>query len=487
MFFHIDGYLFVRSVIILHVHVTLQMDPFVKAMDAFSSLVDVPVSKLRFMFDGNPISPEQCVNDLEIEGGDVIDCVVIEKEIDREFFTLSSVYTPAFAQDPVLSDIERLEADWEVFFTVGEKLLGVSDFGKKVKDWSAKSSPVKASKFNSFLAGKVSPPTWQNRNGQQYHYPSNNLLFQVCGVASNTKKAIPSFCCILERMLISRRCDLPNYCYSNLLTTSQQYCIRACVTAGGHSSTHSTWVLDGVEGYVDVVMDVMKRASLPQMLSSGSEHTVAVPLLCNTVSPGEAYPEYWEPQSSRVELKPVDPNSEEWSSVCTLVRRTLPQVGLVSLERIQNKWLWDRYYFAKERMHEKNKGLINEKWLFHGTRQNPPERIYRSEQGFDFRFSRQGAWGLGTYFAVNASYSHGYAHVNGAVRQMILASVLTGDSYCSRPNQTLRTPPVKAYESEDGLIMDVMFDSVTGYSGNSQIFVIYDHEKAYPSYLISYA
>ena len=73
------------------------------------------------------------------------------------------------------------------------------------------------------------------------------------------------------------------------------------------------------------------------------------------------------------------------SSVCTLVRRTLPQVGLVSLERIQNKWLWDRYYFAKERMHEKNKGLINEKWLFHGTRQNPPERIYRSEQGFDFR------------------------------------------------------------------------------------------------------
>ena len=49
------------------------------------------------------------------------------------------------------------------------------------------------------------------------------------------------------------------------------------------------------------------------------------------------------------------------------------------------------------------------KLLFHGARAVPPNQIYESETGLDARFSRDGAYGQGIYFADNADYSHTYA------------------------------------------------------------------------------
>jgi len=72
-------------------------------------------------------------------------------------------------------------------------------------------------------------------------------------------------------------------------------------------------------------------------------------------------------------------------------------------------------------MSEKYRGITNEKELFHGTSSTPPEKIFRSEQGFDFRFCSRGMWGTGAYFAVNASYSNNYAYTIAARKQIILA------------------------------------------------------------------
>ena len=50
------------------------------------------------------------------------------------------------------------------------------------------------------------------------------------------------------------------------------------------------------------------------------------------------------------------------------------------------------------------------KLLFHGSGRggvNPAE-IYKSEEGLDFRFSKFGLFGQGTYFADNSAYSHTY-------------------------------------------------------------------------------
>jgi len=60
----------------------------------------------------------------------------------------------------------------------------------------------------------------------------------------------------------------------------------------------------------------------------------------------------------------------------------------------------------------KEKGLTQlVKLLFHGARAVSPEMIYASETGLDTRFSRDGAYGQGIYFADNADYSHTYAWV----------------------------------------------------------------------------
>ena len=74
---------------------------------------------------------------------------------------------------------------------------------------------------------------------------------------------------------------------------------------------------------------------------------------------------------------------------------------------------------------------LNEKYLFHGTKATDPMFIWRGEEGFDFRFSNfNSLWGLGSYFASDASYSHGFAHTyqqNGQIYyQMFVAKVLTG-------------------------------------------------------------
>jgi hypothetical protein len=104
----------------------------------------------------------------------------------------------------------------------------------------------------------------------------------------------------------------------------------------------------------------------------------------------------------------------------------------VQIERIQNKWLWEHYHQERKRLHTKNSGTINEYKLFHGTRGTAPSLVYNGEVGFDMRFSNKGMWGTGIYFAVNASYSDGYASKEGNNKQFFLALVLTGlTHYCA--------------------------------------------------------
>ena len=196
----------------------------------------------------------------------------------------------------------------------------------------------------------------------------------------------------------------------------------------------------------------------------------------------EIYPVEWEPQNDELELKQLESGNPEWSKVSQQFQTTLSSATVVKIERVQNKWLWEKYFHHSKRMKKKNGGVINEKMLFHGTRNTPPSSIYQDEEGFDMRFSNAGMWGTGNYFAVNASYSNNYAHqLPDGTKQMFLAKVLTGDSIPLQPNNTLRMPPVK--DSSKGV---VRYDTVTGDTGGSQVFIAYSNDKAYPFYLISY-
>ena len=198
-------------------------------------------------------------------------------------------------------------------------------------------------------------------------------------------------------------------------------------------------------------------------------------------------PPKWVNQTKTTELFSVPQGSPEWQLVEGKFTMTMGANRVSSISRIQNTWIWKKYAFQKKRMHTKNGGRVNEKELFHGTRTNDPRNIYEGEDGFDMRYSRQGLWGVANYFAVNASYSHNYAHTSSHGKQMFLVKVLTGDSHDCPSNRDLRMPPAKTSpQSGDVQMAGAKYDTVTGNTNGSQVFMTYDNDKAYPAYLITY-
>ena len=207
-------------------------------------------------------------------------------------------------------------------------------------------------------------------------------------------------------------------------------------------------------------------------------------------------PKEWEPQQKTMEIFVVREGTKEYQHVVSQFQRTMPNVTVHCIERIQNQYLWEKYSSHKASLQKKNAGQVNEKELFHGTRTNDPKQIYDSEEGFDMRFSASGMWGQANYFAVNASYSDNYAHTGtkGArqVKQMFLAKVLTGVTYQCASDSKLRMPPEKpsfvpaTSASNNFQLSQVRYDTVSGNTHGSDVFMTYDNLKAYPAYLISY-
>lgn len=180
-----------------------------------------------------------------------------------------------------------------------------------------------------------------------------------------------------------------------------------------------------------------------------------------------------------------DAESDEYARVQGAFNCTLPQRKVNKIYRIQNKHLWTNYYAHSQRMLEVNNGILREELLFHGTRDNKPKLIYRGTDGFDMRHSRAGMWGRGNYFAMNASYSDLYAYQEDGLRKMFAAWVLTGKAYDSRPDSALIKPPVWNEDAADSQVKH-HYDTVTGMTGGTRVYITYDNRHAYPAYLIVY-
>ena len=211
----------------------------------------------------------------------------------------------------------------------------------------------------------------------------------------------------------------------------------------------------------------------------------------------ESVPSHWQPQSDNCQVVEIRRGDREWSEVDRLMAEPGFHVQIKKIERIQNRWLWDRYSESRKRISAKNDGVINEKKLFHGTKSTPPKKIYASEQGFDNRFASSGLWGEGSYFAVRASYSNNYAHslddYGLNYKQMFLVQVLTGVACKCPQDRSLKLPPKKAdfpaaagRSSRAYKFEDERYDSVTGHTNGSDVFIIYEHGRVYPAYLVTY-
>jgi hypothetical protein len=117
-----------------------------------------------------------------------------------------------------------------------------------------------------------------------------------------------------------------------------------------------------------------------------------------------------------VSIETLHVASEEYAAVAAQLLRTMPAAEVVTIEKVRNQSIEERYNFRKSQMQRRNQnlgdGAPHEQMMWHGTRATAPAVIYRDDKGFDMRHSRAGIWGEGTYFADNALYSHKYSFSN---------------------------------------------------------------------------
>ena len=277
-------------------------------------------------------------------------------------------------------------------------------------------------------------------------------------------------------------------CGSELLQFSKKYAqkMERCledVSARFHVQVHFTDAADSGNRAANLTG---WKVSVGKVAEEGRK--TLIELMQTEIKEDVSRPLEWESDdsSTALSLKEVTLGSNEFTKVLSLMQRTLPNVRITKLERIQNEWLWTRYSQHRELIKKKNQGIAHELDLFHGTRNNPPDLIYKGEEGFDMRFSAQGMWGMGNYFAVNASYSHAYAHpMASGYRQMFLVRVVVGASYDCPSNRSLRMPPEKQSKTTSMFGVE-RYDSVSGTTNGSKVYIIYDNLKAYPFYLITY-
>ncbi|XP_076153023.1 protein mono-ADP-ribosyltransferase PARP12-like isoform X2 [Alosa pseudoharengus] len=188
---------------------------------------------------------------------------------------------------------------------------------------------------------------------------------------------------------------------------------------------------------------------------------------------GRGVPGYWDKSAvpetgyKRVTLLSTD---RDYLKVQELFRKTLSGFDIVSVERIQNKELWEDFQTKRDRMKKANqdkKYADGERLLFHGTNSQYIDAI--CFQNFDWR--KCGAngtvYGEGCYFARDASYSNNYTSGHGK-RSMFVCRVLVG---CyTRGQSQYRLPP-----SRDGGL--ILYDSCVNDVRDPSIFVVFDKQQ----------
>ncbi|EMP23984.1 Poly [ADP-ribose] polymerase 12, partial [Chelonia mydas] len=171
-------------------------------------------------------------------------------------------------------------------------------------------------------------------------------------------------------------------------------------------------------------------------------------------------------------------SSDEYKKVQADFQRTMPKTVIQEIQRIQNPTLWKVYQWQKEQMLKTNGGKdVCERLLFHGTSKKHIDAI--CQQNFDWRICglHGTAYGKGSYFARDASYSDNYSKTSSNIKTMFLARVLVGD-FTLGSSSYLR-PPAKDSGNN-------FYDSCVNSLSNPSIFVIFEKHQIYPEYLIEY-
>ncbi|KAL4618292.1 poly ADP-ribose polymerase 14-like [Arapaima gigas] len=196
-------------------------------------------------------------------------------------------------------------------------------------------------------------------------------------------------------------------------------------------------------------------------------------------------PSTWDPMAPGEFLRKVllQPTSAEYRKVHDNFMKSAGQHNIHKIERVQNIHLWRAYWGKLQQFVQKNgEGSVAENLLYHGTSATACDSIERG--GFNRNFAGKHAtrYGVGVYFAVQASYSANAvfspADQNG-LHYVYVARVLAG--HYTVGTADMRMPPVRPNSNPPD-----RFDSVVDVAHNPNMFVIFHDDQAYPDYLITF-
>uniref|UniRef100_A0A3B3CCN9 Poly [ADP-ribose] polymerase n=1 Tax=Oryzias melastigma TaxID=30732 RepID=A0A3B3CCN9_ORYME len=176
-------------------------------------------------------------------------------------------------------------------------------------------------------------------------------------------------------------------------------------------------------------------------------------------------------------------SSKEYKLVKEAFKMTARQT-VIKIERLQNIHLRRAYEAQKKHIAFKNATLggESENTLFHGTSHENCNSIMNN--GFNRSFAGQNAtaYGEGTYFAVNASYSaqstYSKPGADGS-QLMFVVRVLTG--VYAQGQKGMKVPPLRNAQQPNE-----RFDSVVDDINNPSMYVVFHDDQAYPDYLITF-
>ena len=198
-----------------------------------------------------------------------------------------------------------------------------------------------------------------------------------------------------------------------------------------------------------------------------------------------AQPETWSAQTPGQNCMLVDVNrgTPEFAAVRDRMAATMADAHrrIKKVQRVQNVLLWEYYCMRKELMKKRAGGKDpKEVAVWHGTRRTDPQEIYKDRQdGFMMQHSKEGMWGRGIYFAEKASYSDTYAHTATGDKVFMLTKLLSGEEVRIMPaDGSLKVCPDKPGGGR--------YDTVTGDTSGSKVYIVYENGRAYPEYLVTY-
>lgn len=200
-------------------------------------------------------------------------------------------------------------------------------------------------------------------------------------------------------------------------------------------------------------------------------------------STADSFPSHWDKNAIPdigYKLAPLSKSAKEYNMIEKLFKRTMAQSNIHNIQRIQNPSLWKVFQWQKEQMKKRNGGkAVNEQYLFHGTDESLIEAI--CEQNFDWRMCgvHGTAYGKGSYFARDASYSDRYASVKKSQNKIMFVTLVLVGEYTRGSSSYVRPPP-----KGNG---NALYDSCVDRESDPSIYVVFDKQQIYPEYLIRYS